>query len=250
MEFKIKDAALLKTLVSSLKVMSDEVTLKFSEAGLSARVMDPSRVAMIDLEVSKAVFETWVPGNTARIGVNLIEFEKVLRRSNTKDDSITVALDEKTGKLQVKIFGKYARDFTMPTLGSDEEDVPLPKLSSFNTAAKFQTSLIKQALEDAQLVSDHLKISSSKDGIRIDAAGDLMTANINMDKDALLNIEMKEESKATYSLSYMMEILATAQSLTDVGVLEFSTDMPIKLSFQKDDAVKVAFYLAPRIETE
>ena len=56
----------------------------------------------------------------------------------------------------VKIAGKYSRNFTMPTLEASEEEVPTPKIT-FNVKAKATTQGLSQAIEDAQLVSDHVQ---------------------------------------------------------------------------------------------
>jgi len=37
---------------------------------------------------------------------------------------------------------------------------------------------------------------------------------------------------------------------SEIAVIEFSTDMPIKLDFQQEKEGKLKFYLAPRIEVE
>jgi len=68
--------------------------------------------------------------------------------------------------------------------------------------------------------------------------------------DALLDIEASEPSKATYSLSYLSEIVKSASTTSDIATLEFSTDMPIRLDFQQPREGKLVFYLAPRIEVE
>jgi len=37
---------------------------------------------------------------------------------------------------------------------------------------------------------------------------------------------------------------------SEIVVIEFSTDMPIKLDFQQEKEGKLKFFLAPRIEVE
>jgi proliferating cell nuclear antigen len=65
-----------------------------------------------------------------------------------------------------------------------------------------------------------------------------------------LEIETKEPSKATYSLSYLSEIIKTAAASSEIATLEFSNDMPIRIDFQQPKEGKLTFYLAPRIEVE
>jgi proliferating cell nuclear antigen len=84
------------------------------------------------------------------------------------------------------------------------------------------------------------------------ATGDLMGATVELKKgsDSLLDLEAKEPSKATFSLSYLSEIIKTSAATSDIATLEFSTDMPIRIDFQQPKEGKLTFYLAPRIEVE
>jgi proliferating cell nuclear antigen len=205
---------------------------------------------MIDFEWPKTAFEEYQTTEPTKMCINISELLKLLKRA-AKDETVELDLDEKTAKLQIKITGKYARNFTMPTLEATEEEVPTPKIN-FNIKAKTTTQGLSQAIEDAQLVSDHVKIEADPEKLTLNATGDLMGATITLQKgsDTLLDLETKEPSKATFSLSYLSEIIKASSATSDIATLEFSTDMPVKLDFQQTKEGKLTFYLAPRIETE
>jgi proliferating cell nuclear antigen len=249
-KLKVADAKLLRDMTTSISILVDEATFKLDSEGMRLRAMDPSRVAMIDFEWPKSVFEEYVCDAAAKMCVNITELLKLLKRAG-KDEVVELSLDEKTGRLQVAIMGKYSRNFTMPTLEASEEEVPTPKLS-FNVRVKATTEGLSQAIEDAQLVSDHVRLEADQDKLVFNAAGDLMGATITIQKgsDTLLDLEAKEPSKATFSLSYLTEIIKAASATSDIATLEFSSDMPVRLDFQQVKGGKLTFYLAPRIETE
>jgi len=249
-KLKVADAKLLRDMITSISILVDEATFKLDPEGIKLRAMDPSRVAMVDFEWPKTVFEEYQCDTPMKMCINITELLKLLKRAG-KDEVVELSLDEKTGKLQVKISGKYSRNFTMPTLEASEEEVPTPKLT-FNVKVKATTSGLSQAIEDAQLVSDHVKVEADAEKLVLNAAGDLMGAEISLQKgtDTILDLEAKEPSKATFSLSYLSEIIKAASATSDIGTLEFSSDMPIKLDFQQAKEGKLTFYLAPRIETD
>lgn len=249
-KLKVADAKLLRDMITSISILVDEATFKLDPEGMKLRAMDPSRVAMVDFEWPKTVFEEYQCDTPTKMCINITELLKLLKRAG-KDEVVELILDDKTGKLQVKISGKYARNFTMPTLEASEEEVPTPKLT-FNVKVKATTSGLSQAIEDAQLVSDHVKVEADAEKLVLNAAGDLMGAEISLQKgtDTILDLEAKEPSKATFSLSYLSEIIKAASATSDIGTLEFSSDMPIKLDFQQAKEGKLTFYLAPRIETD
>jgi proliferating cell nuclear antigen len=249
-KLKVSDAKLLRDMSTAISILVDEATFKIEPDGLKLRAMDPSRVAMIDFEWPKTIFEEYTCTEPTKICINISELLKLLRRAS-KDEAVELSLDEKTGKFQVKISGKYSRNFTMPTLEASEEEVPTPKIT-FNVKAKTTTQGLSQAIEDAQLVSDHVRIEADSEKLLLNASGDLMGASITLQKgsDTLLDLETKENSEATFSLSYLSEIIKAASATSDIATLEFSSDMPIRIDFQQTKEGKLTFFLAPRIETE
>jgi proliferating cell nuclear antigen len=250
--FKLKtsDAKLLRDMATAISILVDEATFKIDPEDLKLRAMDPSRVAMVDFELPKTVFEEYSCTESTKMCINISELLKLIKRAG-RDEVVELSLDEKTARLHVKITGKYTRNFTMPTLEAAEEEVPTPKIT-FNVKAKATTDGLRQAIEDAQLVSDHVRIEADSEKLIFNASGDLMGATIELQKgsDTLLDLETKEPSKATFSLSYLSEIIKAASATSEIATLELSSDMPIKLDFQQTEEGKLTFYLAPRIETE
>ncbi|MGA2385576.1 MAG: proliferating cell nuclear antigen (pcna) [Candidatus Bathyarchaeia archaeon] len=249
-KLKVSDAKLLRDMATAISILVDEATFKIDPEGMKLRAMDPSRVAMIDFEWPKSLFQEYVSTDPSKICINISELLKLLKRAG-KDEAVELSLDDKTGRLLVTITGKYSRNFTMPTLEASEEEVPTPKIT-FNVKAKTTTQGLSQAIEDAQLVSDHVRIEAEPEKLTLSASGDLMGATITLQKgsDALLDLEVKENAKATFSLSYLSEIIKAASATSEIATLEFSTDMPVKIDFQQAKEGKLTFFLAPRIETE
>ncbi|MDH5780124.1 MAG: proliferating cell nuclear antigen (pcna) [Candidatus Bathyarchaeota archaeon] len=250
--FKIKmaDAKSLKDMVTAISILIDEATFNISPEAITLRAMDPSRVAMIDFHWPKTVFDEYTCTESTKMCINISELLKLLRRTG-RDETIELSLDEKTARLKLVIRGNYTRTFTMPTLEAMDEEVPTPKVT-FKVKAKTTTQGLHQAIEDASLVSDHVRIEADKEKLTLNATGDLMGANIELRKgsDALLDIQAEEPSKATFSLSYLTEIVKAASSTSDLATIEFATDMPIRLDFQQPKEGKLTYYLAPRIEVE
>lgn len=249
-KLKMSDAKLLKDMASAIAILVDEATFQISPENMKLRAMDPSRVAMVDFEWPKTVFEEYTCSEPMKMCINISELLKLIKRAD-KNEILELSLDEKTAKLRVKITGKYTRNFTMPTLEATEEEVPTPKVT-FNVTAKATTGGLRQAIEDAQLVSDHVRIEAEADKLILNASGDLMGATIELQKgsDALLDLQTKQPSKATFSLSYLAEIIKAASATSEITTMEFASDMPVRLDFQQINEGKLSYYLAPRIETE
>ncbi len=250
--FKIKmaDAKSLKDTITAISILIDEATFNITPEAITLRAMDPSRVAMIDFQWPKTVFDEYTCTEPTKMCINITELLKLLRRTG-KDETVELTLDEKTARLKLIIRGNYTRTFNMPTLEAIEEEVPTPKVT-FKIKAKTTTQGLHQAIEDASLVSDHVRIEADKEKITMNATGDLMGATIELKKgsDALLDIQAQEPAKATFSLSYLTEIVKAASATSELATIEFATDMPIRIDFQQPKEGKLTYYLAPRIEVE
>lgn len=249
-KMRMANAKLLRDMITVISTLVDEATFNINPEGIKLRAMDPSRVAMIDFEWPKTIFDEYRCDAPSKMCINVSEMLKLLRRA-AKEESVELALDEKTGRLKIAIKGTYDRNFNMPTLEAAEEEVPTPKIT-FNVRAKTTTHGLHQAIEDVQLVSDHVRIEIDNERMTLRATGDLMGAIVELKKgsETLLDLETKESSKATFSLSYLSDIIKNASATSDIATLEFSSDMPVKIDFQQPKEGKLTFYLAPRIEVE
>jgi proliferating cell nuclear antigen len=249
-KIKIADAKIFRDAITAISTLVDEGTFNINSDGIKLRSMDPSRVAMVDFELKKTVFEKYTSDEDTKICFNLKELLKLLKRAG-KDEIVEMFLDDNTKQFVIAIQGKYKRTFRMPTLEASEEDVPTPKIE-FNAKITLTTDGLRQSIEDISLVSDHIRLETDGKRVIMSAKGDIMGANVELTKesDSLLFLEAKEMSKSNFPLSYFSEIVKGANTTSDIVTLEFSTDMPIRLDFKPIYNGRLVYFLAPRIEVE
>ncbi|MEM2321145.1 MAG: proliferating cell nuclear antigen (pcna) [Candidatus Bathyarchaeia archaeon] len=249
-KIRISDAKSFKSVMDAISAVVDEATFIVGPDGIRLRAMDPSRVAMVDWEMQRTSFDEYEADEESKVCINLSEFKKVLKRAS-KDDVIELSLEKGSNQLGVKIRGRYTRSFTLPILEISEEEVPEPRLT-FNVKATLTANDFYDTLKDAELVSDNVRIEADEKGLVMNAKGDVAGTRIEMEKgsDALLSIEVKEPSEATFSLSYLTDIVKAASDTSDIVTLEFSTDMPLRLDFRQRYDGKLVYLLAPRVEVE
>lgn len=247
---KMTDARLFKNLITAISTLIDEATFNLTQEGISLRAMDPSHVAMVDFEWPKTAFEGYTCDQPTKLCVSLSEVLKLLKGAGA-DESVEISLDEQTKRLNVQLKGKYTRTFSMVTLEPSGEEAPIPK-TGFNVKAKLTTECLKRSMDDSAIFSDHVRLEASPEKFVMLAAGDVGSAKIEWEKEseALLGLDVKEESKATFSLSYLAEIIKAASTTSAVATVEFSTNMPVRLDFELPQGGKLVYYLAPRIESE
>ena len=245
----MRDAIQVKNLLKTISVLVDEATFKLTPKGLTLRAMDPSRVAMIDLVIPRESCVEHLCTEEMKFCFSIDRYLDKTLKNVTKNDAIR--LDIQTGlveKLNTRLFGKLTRQFSMPLLEGSYEEAPKPKIN-FVYSARLVLENVNTLFKDLE---DHVRIIGTQDGLTFEQKGDIedFTTTLQKGDETVLSIEAKEDVKATYSVSYLKEILKALSSLTDIIEVSYSTDMPIRISAELEHLGTVNFYVAPRINTD
>jgi proliferating cell nuclear antigen len=246
----VSDAKLWKNLLAAISTLIEEADFNATPDGIKLRSMDPSHVAMVDFEWQKTAFEEYTCQEPTKIRVNIASMLKLLKRVGS-DEVLEMLYDEKTRKLNLTLKGKMMRKFTMPTLDPAQEEVPTPKIT-FNSKVKLTTSTFRDIIEDVQAVSDNVRLETTPEKLTAAATTELSSAIIELEKtsEMLIELDVKEPSKATFNLNYLSEITKAGASVAEIVTVEFSSNMPIRLEFDIPQQGRLSYYLAPRIEAE
>ena len=247
LEMGSKSFATFKDFFGLLKEVNDELTMYVDETGIQLRGMDPSHVAMVDAKILPELFEKF-EHTEKTITVNLSEFCKFLDRIGGKEKA-TINYSVERAELQIlaKKTG-YTRRFTLPTLEPLDDETPAPKIF-FKAEGRILTQSVDRAIKDADLVSEHVKFVMTEAGMKINGVGDMGSASNEFDKDGdeLLELKVEEEANATYTLSYLKDMFSGLKKLSDVVVIELSTDMPMKIKADAIQDIELTLFLAPCI---
>ncbi|TMI32280.1 proliferating cell nuclear antigen (pcna) [Candidatus Bathyarchaeota archaeon] len=246
----MNDARLFRNLLGAISSLIEEADFNATPEGIKLRSMDPSHIAMVDFEWPKTAFDTYECNGNTKLRLSVSNLLKLLKRTRS-DESIEVVYDDTNKKLNITLKNKITRKFITPTLEPSTEEVPTPKVP-FNARVKITAASLRDIIDDAQAISDNVKLEVTPDKFTVRATGELSSALIELDKgsDAILDIDAKEPTKATYNLNYLGEIIRAGSGASEVTSLEFSTNMPIKVEFEMPQQGRLLYYLAPRIESE
>jgi proliferating cell nuclear antigen len=245
-----QDAKTWRNLMAAISTLIEEADFNATGEGLKLRSMDPSHVAMVDFYWPKEAFEEYVCDKPTVMRVSLTSMLKLLKRSKS-EESLIISYDEESRKINLNLKGKISKNFIMPTLEPTEEEVPTPKIS-FNAKVRLMSETLKEIVEDSEAVSDNIRLEATQDRLLVKASSELSSLNMELTKDdgALIEIDVKENSTATFNLTYLGEMVKAGSATSEVASLEFSTNMPIRLEFEMPQQGRLTYYLAPRIEAE
>ncbi len=246
-EAKTKSPEEWKVVNSAISTLVDEATFEATSEGISFRGMDPSHVALIDIFWPNTAFESYKCDSELKFGVRISEFSKLIKRTDKKDELEVSIIDEDV--LRIKTMGSYKREYKMRLIESTTVSTPLPKLS-FNSKLLLSLSSFDKILSDIEVVSEYVEIESYPNRIEFIGKSDTGEAIVTMESNSegLEEINVKEESKATYSLDYLLKIVKSVSTVGVSAAIEYSTKMPIRLEFRIANIGRIHFYLAPRVQ--
>jgi len=212
--------------------------------------MDPSRVAMVDMELPQPAFRVLrMPGRDACGGQpGGHEEHNEACWGNAESWKLEKADDE--ARLKLRFRGKSSRTFSLPLLDLSKDELSAPKIP-FNVTVKTPAGTLLDAIRDAEVVSDFVRVNAEDGVLKISASGDRGEVEVPITKESgeVLSMEMKEAAHALYSLTYLSKMMV-ASSMAEMATVMFSTDMPMRLDFNLACGGKIVYYLAPRMEAE
>jgi proliferating cell nuclear antigen len=237
-----------KAVTSAISTLIDEATFEATVEGISFRGMDPSHVALIDIHWPNSAFEQYDCDTAVKFGVRVDEFSKLMRRADKKD-TIQVSIADDS-MLFVRISNNnYVKEYKVRLIETSAASTPLPKLN-FNCKVVLATNAFDKVLSDIQVISEYLSIESKNKQIEFSGKGDSGEARITLESggEGLEEVDIREDSKATYSLDYLSKITKAVISAGGSVALEYSSKMPLRLEFRVTNMGRIHFYLAPRVQ--
>lgn len=236
-----------KAVVSAIKTLVEEATFEATNEALSFRAMDPSHIALVDLYWPNTAFEKYECDKQFKFTLRVEDLVRLIGRSESKD-SVEVSSTEEDAIL-LRFSNGYKREFTIHLIESSISSAPLPKLQ-FDAKIIMTKNVFEKLLGDVSVVSDQVTIHAVKEKLSFEGKSDIGRANIQLDKNdpSILDMQVNAESRATYSIDYLLGITKAIGSVSDNVLYEFSTKKPIRLEFKlNDQGSRIHYYLAPRV---
>lgn len=255
-EFELKkdNSRILKGIIETLSSIIDEAEFTITPEALIVSAMDPSKICLLRVKIRKEDFDEYKCAEECKIGLNLDDLDKILRRSNTKD-SIELLFNEGEQKLKIKMKreeSERARTFSLALLDLDTKEVPIDNLLEieYNTILTIEPDLLIEAIKDAEIYAEVLNMKSTEgQGLTFSASGQIGEMNYELGLDELIEPEINEDCSASYSLTFLKAILKIA-SITERLELSLRTDHPIKMVFNLLEGGELFYFLAPRVDEE
>jgi len=234
---------LMSTIVEILGVVVEEARLDFGEDGLAVRVVDPSHVAMIKMDVDSAAFDTWEVDET-KLGLEMRKMNQFIS-VGAAGDMVELTYSEDSGQATILI-GRI--ELNLRPLDNSTLNHPNVPSLDLPCGVTISGTELSQALRASRLAGDLVNLSLSESTFTVDVKGPTDSIKLDFKVDDLMAIDCKEPARSQYSLTYLTPLAKIFQKIDNVN-LRFGENFPLKLTFDfADGAGHVEYFLAPRVE--
>mgnify|MGYP000594126569 CR=1 FL=1 len=226
------DAGTLRNFLKAVNEITDEATLWVEDGRLMFRSMDAAHIVLVELGLSTEGCE--IDGH---VTVNIADLEKSLRHVN---DDIGLRLENK----RLKIFNNSFTATLNILSDTDYRTNQLPKLHH-ECEAEVEFANLKQAVEHAELFSDHLKLVATQSALTVKAKNDYGELERNIPVTGLKT--EKDTVSASFSIPYLLKINKILKNTEAENIkLAFASSKPLEI--HAEGLFTAAIFLAPRIE--
>tara|TARA_Y100000310_G_C20688917_1_gene820935 strand:- start:2017 stop:2763 length:747 start_codon:yes stop_codon:yes gene_type:complete len=248
MKLALAEPKYLKESINIISELVNEARFSITKDAIELIAMDPANVAMVIFKLLSSSFIEYDIKENIEIAINLANFKQILRRAGPNDILSMELTDE--NKLQVQLKGTSTRTFSLPIIDIEEKEQKIPDLS-FAVNVKAPCSVLADAIEDVDIVSESVTFMAEKGKMTIAAEGDLSKAKIEIKEsnDVKLEVDTNDVVKSKYSIEYLKKMVNGSKLSEEVSI-QFNKDYPLKLEFLVIDRVSLSFILAPRVESE
>ena len=247
-------ASILKVIFKVIKSLGEVAVCSVHSHGFSIRLMDSRHIALIYIEYSSSDLDFYQCTTPRNFGINVDTLLKIANTfGNSEKIELYASVDDKKGLLCASANGS----FLLPISEASDETVPIPKLE-FQCELTSRISLLRQRLEKIKSVTDFVTFELEDEAsARLHGQSENGDAQLTILGDELVKIKVKQPSKATFQLDYLLEMFKAVGSDLDACKVSFSSNMPMAVQFPLVPHISekglafhssLTYYLAPRVK--
>ena len=264
----LANSKVLTAIFNAISLLIEETHLNANPDGIKLNAMDDSHVAMLRATLPKDIFTDYKCDGDFKIGINVQDFIKILRRAKTNDE-IELILAEDKNSLKIKMKSqKSTRTFKLKSKeiremeeGTEQilENLEEALKDKFTAIIELEGAILDEIVKDTSIISDIIKIQvlhaeKMVNFTAFDESGEV-EVELDFEGGGILDKDVSGDSEGMYSLNFLDNILKI-QAVVNSFELAMGMNQPLKVSgvIQSEDGDptdgQIVYLLAPRVEDE
>jgi proliferating cell nuclear antigen len=255
-EIKTVQAACFKSLIESLKEILTDANIEFTESAIRIVTMDPTQTILVHLKLEKENFEYYQCKHKIFIGVNMLNFFKLIR-ALTNNDALTLFIDsDNTNLLGIRIENGEKNSVTtyyLNLIEVDETTYQIPP-AQFESIITMPSNDFNKICRDMINLSDIIEIKSVGSQLIFSCKGEFAQQEtiIGEANNGLSFVKASVDNniiQGYYNLKHLV-LFTKCSNLCNSIEIYMKNNFPIVIKFAVGSIGNLTLALAPKVEID
>lgn len=253
---KTVQSAAFKTLIEALKDILTECNFEIDANGIRAIAMDNSHTVLVHLKLEKANFELYECKQKTIIGLNMLNFFKLIRTMTTSD-TLTLSLDEANENVLLITVENGEKNtitnYKLNLIDLNEENIKIPP-TEFESVITMPSSGFQKLCKDMVNISEKVEIRSVGKQLIFTCKGEFAEQETIVGENNGTKFEKNDENddfhviQGVFSLKHLV-MFTKCTNLSNSIELMLKNDFPIIVRYQVASLGNINLCLAPQVTT-
>jgi proliferating cell nuclear antigen len=252
LEVKTVQSQAFKILIEALKELLTDTCIEIDETGFKIISMDTTHCVLAHLKLDASKFEYYHCRSKIDIGINMLNFYKLIRSINNNDTLSLFIEDGDRNHLGVRIENGEKNSKTtykLNLLDLDNQNITIDN-AEFNTVINLPSSDFQKICRDMNNIADAVDIKNVGNQLILSCKGDFCSQEtVIVDNDNGINhISNKESSdivQGVFNLKYLVLFTKCTNLCSNVELL-LKNDYPLIIRYMVASLGELKWCLAPQ----
>jgi proliferating cell nuclear antigen len=252
LEFHTVQAAAFRILIEALKEILTDANFEFDEHGLKIVAMDSTHTVLVHLRINSENLEKYVCKKKLLLGINLLNFYKLMKIMGNNDILKLYVTDENTCFLNIEIENSEKNSITkfklnLMDLNDTKLEIPSPEFESVITMPSID---FQKICRDMSNIAEEIEIKSVGKQLIFSCDGQFAHQETCIGSSSNgLTFHHSDENiiQGIYSLKYLV-LFSKCTNLCNSVELFLKNDYPLITKYNIASLGEIKLCLAPKFE--
>ena len=256
MELKTVQTGAFKTLTEALKEILTDANIEFTDSCMKIITMDPTQTILVHLKLEKDNFESYFCKHKIFIGVNMLNFFKLIR-TLTNNDALTLFIEaDNTNLLGIRIENGEKNSLTtyyLDLIEVNEATYQIPP-AQFESIITMPSNEFNKICRDMINLTDIIEIKSVGSQLIFSCKGEFAKQEtiIGETSNGLNFVKSSTEDniiQGYYNLKHLV-LFTKCTNLCNSIEMYMKNNFPIVIKFSVGSLGSLKLALAPKVEMD
>lgn len=254
LEVKTVQASAFRILIEALKEILTDANLEFDETGMKVMAMDSSHTVLVHLRLQGANFEHYYIKNKIILGINMINFFKLIKTMGNSDTLTLFVSEENESVLGIKLENNEKNSKTVYELNLmdlHEDNIQIPP-AEFESVITMPSVDFQKTCRDMHNLADYIEIQSYGCQLMLRCKGDFASqetiiGETNSGMSFLKNDNPEEIVQGVFALKHLV-LFSKCTNLCNSIEMYLKNDYPLIIKYNVASLGEIKLCLAPKFD--